>query len=144
MRDVSHKVSTLRTARARAVLKVSPSTIEAIRTNTLPKGDPLSVAKVAAVQAAKNTSLIIPYCHPMPVEYVGVEFHLDEDSIAIECEVKAVYKTGVEMEALTGCSVAALAIYDMTKAMSHNIVISNIHLVKKTGGKSDYMVEGEA
>ena len=74
MRDVSHKVSTLREATARAILKVSPGTIEQIRTNTLPKGNPLSVAKVAAIQAAKNTSTIIPYCHPIPVEFVGVDF----------------------------------------------------------------------
>ena len=143
MRDVSHKVSTLRTARARAVLKVSPSTIEAIRTNTLHKGDPLSVAKVAAVQAAKNTSLIIPYCHPMPVEYVGVEFHLDEDSIAIECEVKAVYKTGVEMEALTAASAAALTIYDMAKMVDDLMQIENCVLLSKTGGKSDYAMAAQ-
>jgi len=76
MRDVSHKVSTLRTAVAKAILRVSPSTIQQIKNNTLPKGNPLDVAKVAAIQAAKNTSQIIPYCHPMPVEFVGVEFQL--------------------------------------------------------------------
>jgi len=138
MRDVSHKVSTLREAVAKAVLRVSPSTIEQIRTNTLPKGNPLSVAKVAAIQAAKNTSTIIPYCHPIPVEFVGVEFHLDEDSIEIETTVKAVYKTGVEMEALTAASVAALTIYDMAKMVDELMQIESVTLISKKGGKSDF------
>ena len=141
MRDVSHKVSTLREAVAKAVLRVSPSTIEQIRTNTLPKGNPLSVAKVAAIQAAKNTSTIIPYCHPIPVEFVGVEFHLDEDSIEIETTVKAVYKTGVEMEALTAASVAALTIYDMAKMVDELMQIESVVLVSKKGGKSDLAPE---
>jgi len=138
MRDVSQKVSTLREAVAKAVLRVSPSTIEQIRTNTLPKGNPLSVAKVAAIQAAKNTSNIIPYCHPIPVEFVGVEFHLDEDSIEIETTVKAVYKTGVEMEALTAASVAALTIYDMAKMVDELMQIESVTLISKKGGKSDF------
>jgi len=141
MRDVSHKVSTLREAVAKAVLRVSPSTIEQIRTNTLPKGNPLSVAKVAAIQAAKNTSTIIPYCHPIPVEFVGVEFLLDEDSIEIETTVKAVYKTGVEMEALTAASVAALTIYDMAKMVDDLMQIESVTLVSKKGGKSDFEAE---
>ncbi|MBS2009368.1 MAG: bifunctional molybdenum cofactor biosynthesis protein MoaC/MoaB [Cyanobacteria bacterium SZAS TMP-1] len=139
MRDVSHKVSTLREAVAKAVLRVSPGTIEQIRTNTLPKGNPLSVAKVAAIQAAKNTSSIIPYCHPIPVEFVGVEFHLDEDSIEIETTVKAVYKTGVEMEALTAASVAALTIYDMAKMVDELMQIESVTLISKKGGKSDFV-----
>lgn len=138
MRDVSHKVNTLRTAVARATLRVSPSTIEQIHTNTLPKGNPLPVAKVAAIQAAKNTSQIIPYCHPLPVEFVGVEFRLEADKIEIEVTVKAVYKTGVEMEALTAASVAALTIYDMAKMVDDLMQIENTILVSKTGGKSDY------
>jgi molybdenum cofactor biosynthesis protein MoaC len=141
MRDVSHKVSTLREAVAKAVLRVSPGTIEQIRTNTLPKGNPLSVAKVAAIQAAKNTSTIIPYCHPIPVEFVGVEFHLDEDSIEIETTVKAVYKTGVEMEALTAASVAALTIYDMAKMVDELMQIESVTLVSKKGGKSDFATD---
>lgn len=138
MRDVSHKVSTLRTAVAKAILRVSPSTIQQIKSNTLPKGNPLDVAKVAAIQAAKNTSQIIPYCHPMPVEFVGVEFQLDEDFIEIAVTVKAVYKTGVEMEALTAASVAALTIYDMAKMVDDLMQIESVTLVSKTGGKSDY------
>jgi cyclic pyranopterin phosphate synthase len=138
MRDISQKVNTLRTAVAKAILRVSPGTIEQIRTNTLPKGNPLAVAKVAAIQAAKNTSQIIPYCHPLPVDFVGVEFILDEDHIEIEVTVKAIYKTGVEMEALTGASVAALTIYDMAKMVDDLMQIESVLLVNKTGGKSDY------
>jgi len=138
MRDISQKVSTLRTAVAKAVLRVSPSTIEQIKNNTLPKGNPLEVAKVAAIQAAKNTSQIIPYCHPLPVDYVGVEFHLDEDCIVIKVTVKAIYKTGVEMEALTAASVAALTIYDMAKMVDDLMLIEQVTLEEKRGGKSDY------
>jgi cyclic pyranopterin phosphate synthase len=138
MRDVSHKVNTLRTAVARAILKVSPATIDQIKDGTLPKGNPLEVAKVAAIQAAKNTSQIIPYCHPLPVDFVGVEFLLDDDAIAIEVKVKATYRTGVEMEALTAASVAALTIYDMAKMVDDLMQIESVTLVSKTGGKSDY------
>src|SRR5207248_7511418 len=95
----------------------SPRTIELIKKAEIPKGDPLPVAKVAAVQAAKNTSQIIPYCHPLPIDYVGVDFTIGKDHLAIDVTVKAVYKTGVEMEALTAASVAALTIYDMTKML---------------------------
>lgn len=138
MRDISAKVKTLRTATAKTVLKVSPSTIKAIKEGRIPKGDPLPVAKVAAVQAAKNTSQIIPYCHPLPIDYVGVEFDLKDNSIDIHATVKAVYKTGVEMEALTAASVAALTIYDMTKMLDEDMEISSTVLVSKTGGKSDF------
>lgn len=138
MRDISHKVNTLRVAEAKAILRVSPSTIEMIHQGKVPKGNPLDVAKVAAVQAAKNTSQIIPYCHPMPVEFVGVEFMLDEDSIAVSVTVKAIYKTGVEMEAMTAASVAALTIYDMLKMVDDLMQIESVFLVSKTGGKSDF------
>lgn len=138
MRDVSAKVKTLRTATAKSVLKVSPKTIQMIKDGQIPKGDPLPVAKVAAVQAAKNTSQIIPYCHPLPIDFVGVEFDLKNDSIEISATVKAVYKTGVEMEALTAASVAALTIYDMTKMLDEAMEISSTTLVNKTGGKSDF------
>src|SRR5579884_4283647 len=117
MRDVSAKPVTRRTATAQATLRAQPDTIRTIREGRLPKGDPLPVAKVAAVQAAKNTSQIIPYCHPLPVDFVGVEYNLTGESIEITTTVKAVYKTGVEMEALTAASVAALTIYDMTKML---------------------------
>ncbi len=138
MRDISAKTRTLRTAVARAILKVSPSTIQMILDNKIPKGDPLPVAKVAAVQAAKNTSQIIPYCHPLPVDFVGVEYNLTGECIEITTTVKAVYKTGVEMEALTAASVAALTIYDMTKMLDEQMEICSVQLISKTGGKSDF------
>lgn len=139
MRDVSRKVVTFRTAVARALLRISPSTVERIRKNELPKGDPLPVAKIAAIQAAKNTCQLIPYCHQIALEFVGVEFEISNDSIAIETTVKAANKTGVEMEALTAASVAALTIYDMVKFLDDLCEIERVYLVKKTGGKSDWM-----
>jgi cyclic pyranopterin monophosphate synthase len=139
MRDISRKITTLRTAIAQSVLRVSPATIALIRENKIPKGDPLPVAKVAAIQAAKNTSQIIPYCHPLPVDFVGVEFTIGENEIEAKVEVKAVYKTGVEMEALTGASVAALTLYDMMKMLDDEMEILGVKLVSKKGGKSDFV-----
>ncbi len=138
MRDISGKISTLRTARAQAVLKASAHTIKMLRDGQIPKGDPLPVAKVAAVQAAKNTSSIIPYCHPLPVDYVGVEFDVQETAIVTRVEVKAIYKTGVEMEALAAASVAALTLYDMMKMLDEDMAIEGVRLVEKRGGKSDF------
>lgn len=138
MRDISDKASTLRVAEARAVIRVSPETVKLIQEKKVPKGDPLEVAKVAAIQAAKNTSQIIPYCHPMPVEFVGVQFEIDEDSIQASVTVKAIYKTGVEMEAMTGASVAALTLYDMLKMVDDFMRIESVMLLSKKGGKSDF------
>lgn len=138
MKDISGKISTLRTARAEATLKASPQTIELLKGGKIPKGDPLPVAKVAAVQAAKNTSAIIPYCHPLPVDYVGCEFEIQESAIIVRVEVKAIYKTGVEMEALTAASAAALTLYDMMKMLDDEMVIDGIVLLEKRGGKSDF------
>lgn len=141
MRDVSKKIKTLRTAVAQATLKASPATIALIHNGGIPKGDPLPVAKVAAIQAAKNTSQIIPYCHPLPIEYVGVDFHLGADAIVTTVTVKAIYKTGVEMEALAAASVAALTLYDMMKMLDDEMEISGVKLLDKKGGKSDYKQE---
>jgi cyclic pyranopterin phosphate synthase len=138
MRDISHKVVSLRTAVAQAIMRVSPSTIEKIRNNEVPKGDPRPVAKVAAIQAAKNTSQIIPYCHQLALEFVGIEFLLEDETITIDATVKAAEKTGVEMEALTAASVAALTIYDMVKVFDEKCEIGSVVLLKKTGGKSDF------
>jgi cyclic pyranopterin phosphate synthase len=138
MRDVSQKTNTLRTARAVAQLRASKSTIDAIRNGQVPKGDPLPVAKIAAIQAAKNTSQIIPYCHPLPVDFVGVEFEITDDTISATTEVKAVYRTGVEMEALTAASVAALTLYDMLKMIDEDMEILGVRLLEKRGGKSDF------
>jgi cyclic pyranopterin monophosphate synthase len=138
MLDVSSKTTSLRIATALARLNLSPDTIRMIHENKIPKGNPLEVAKVAAVQAAKNTSDIIPYCHPMPVDFVGVEFEFGEHWVDIRTTVKAVYKTGVEMEALTAASVAALTLYDMMKMLDESMSIAEVKLMKKTGGTSDF------
>jgi molybdenum cofactor biosynthesis protein MoaC len=138
MRDISQKTRTLRTAIATARLYLTPHTITLIQQNEIPKGNPLEVAKVAAVQAAKRTSDIIPYCHPLPIDHVGVEFTFGERWIEVTTTVKAIYKTGVEMEALTAASVAALTMYDMMKMVDEEMSIGEVRLVKKTGGKSDF------
>ena len=137
MKDISDKNATQRRARAQAVLHMQPATIQALRDGTLPKGDPLPVAKVAAIQAAKNTSQIIPYCHPLQLEHVGVTFDIGTDSVTATVEVAAHYKTGVEMEALTAASIAVLTIYDMTKGVDPDMRIDGHRLLLKTGGKSD-------
>jgi cyclic pyranopterin phosphate synthase len=142
MRDISEKQITQRTATARAIVRARESTIDMIRQGKTPKGDPLPVAKIAAVYAAKNTGQLIPYCHPLPIDFADCRFAVGKDSIEITTEVKATYKTGVEMEALTAASVAALTIYDMLKMVDTSIEIESISLLKKTGGKSDYHKTG--
>ena len=137
MRDVSHKSNTLRTAIATATVRTTPEAVRRVRSGDLPKGDPLPVAKVAAVQAAKATPTLIPYCHPVPVEFVGVDYDFSDDCVFIRTEVKAVYKTGVEMEALVAAAAAALNIYDILKQVEDDIEITDIRLVEKKGGKSD-------
>ena len=138
MRDVSHKVDTLRTATAAATLRASPATVEMIRTGNLPKGDALTVAKVAGIQAAKSTAALIPYCHPIPIDFVEVRFDFEDGAVEVVATVKAIYRTGVEMEALTAASIAALTLYDMTKMIDEEVVIESVRLVEKRGGKSDF------
>ena len=138
MRDISKKIKTLRIAGAQATLTVSARTISLIKRGEIPKGDPLEVSKVAAVQAAKNTSQILPYCHPLPVDFVGVEFDLGEESITVTTTVKAIHRTGVEMEALTAASVAALNLYDMLKMLDRDMEITGVKLLSKKGGKTDF------
>ncbi|MEI7553244.1 MAG: bifunctional molybdenum cofactor biosynthesis protein MoaC/MoaB [Verrucomicrobiota bacterium] len=138
MRDVSTKNFTLRTATARAVLTAAPATLALLRAGQIPKGDPLPVAKVAAIQAAKLTPQLIPYCHSVPLDHVQVDFTLGADRIEAVVQVKAVYRTGVEMEALTAAAAAALTLYDMLKMLDETMRISAIELLAKTGGKSNY------
>lgn len=138
MKDISDKNVTNRKAIAQAVLHMKPDTVTQLREGRLPKGDPLPVAKVAAIQAAKNTSQIIPYCHPLQLEHVRVNFDVADDRITATVEVGAHYKTGVEMEALTAASAAVLTIYDMTKGVDPDMRITDHYLLEKTGGKSDY------
>lgn len=139
MRDVSSKPNTLRIAKASAVLRCSPSTIAAINAGNVPKADPLGVARIAGVQAAKNTSLLIPYCHQVPLDAVQVEIALETSSIIVTAEVKAVWKTGVEMEALVAASTSALTLYDMLKIIDDGMEIASVQLLEKKGGKSDYL-----
>lgn len=138
MKDVSHKIKTARSARAQAVLTLRQQTVKLLREGQLPKGDPIPVARVAAIQAAKNASQIIPYCHPIPLDFVGCSFEIGESTIVVTTEVKAVFKTGVEMEALAAASVAALTLYDMLKPVDETMTIGDVRLVEKLGGKSDF------
>ena len=134
MVDVSGKLSTKRTATARARLRMSPEVIQALPQNK--KGDALQVARIAGIQAAKKTSELIPLCHPIPLSHVNLEFEIGARSIDITATAATTAQTGVEMEAMTAASVAALTIYDMTKAIDKGIEIRDIYLLEKTGGKS--------
>jgi cyclic pyranopterin monophosphate synthase len=136
--DISRKITTLRIATAEAILRISADTLARIAAGTIPKGNPYEVAKVAAAQAAKNTSDIIPYCHPLPIEFVGVDYVDEPGHIRIQVTVKAIHKTGVEMEALTAATVAALTIYDMCKFCDETMAIESVRLLEKRGGKSDF------
>ena len=138
MRDVSFKTTTRRCATARAVLTAEPATIAAIREGKIPKGDPLPVAKVAAVMAAKKTVDWIPYCHPIPIEFVDVRFELGTDRVTVDVEVVSIAKTGVEMEAMTAAAAAALNLYDMLKMIDESMEIQSVSLLEKKGGKSDF------
>lgn len=145
MVDVSDKEITKRTATAVGTIRLSRECFEKVKEGSVKKGDVLAVARVAGIMAAKNTSNLIPLCHILPLTGVEIEFRLLEDLFAIEacCRVKTVGKTGVEMEALTGVNIALLTIYDMCKAISKDMVMEQIHLLEKHGGKSgDYFYEG--
>ncbi|MEW6357375.1 MAG: cyclic pyranopterin monophosphate synthase MoaC [Planctomycetota bacterium] len=136
MVDVSGKRSTVRRAMARARVRMKPSTRRQIRRSEIEKGDVLSAARIAGIMAAKNTPSIIPLCHPLPLSSVTVEFRDEGDScICITAKAKVTAQTGVEMEALTAATVAALTIYDMCKAVDRGMVIEDVCLVEKSGGK---------
>jgi cyclic pyranopterin monophosphate synthase len=137
MVDVSAKRPTRRTAEASAWVEMSPRVMQALPRN--PKGDPLEVARIAGIQAAKRTAELIPLCHPVPVTHVDVQMNVCENGVRISATAGTTAVTGVEMEALTAASVAALTIYDMCKALDKGIAIREIVLERKTGGKSgDY------
>jgi molybdenum cofactor biosynthesis protein MoaC len=139
MNDITHKINTLRIAIAEAnVLLGSEATAEAIRTQSVPKGNVFEFARAAALLAVKNTSNVIPDCHPLPVESCKVTSELQGLNIVIQVEVKTIYRTGVEVEAMHGASIAALTMYDMLKPIDKNIEIQNIKLLHKKGGKSDF------
>ena len=139
MVDVSEKAPTCRTAAAEATVLCAPETVDAIRSGGLKKGDVLAVAQVAGIQAAKHTWELIPLCHPLALTGVDIAFELTETAVKIRAAVRCTGPTGVEMEALTAASAAALTVYDMCKALQKDMVITDIRLLKKTGGKSgDY------
>ena len=140
MVDVSDKPATRREAHASAFVALSPEVLRALPQN--PKGNPLEVARIAGIQAAKRTSDLIPMCHPLPLSLVDVQAAIAADGIEIRAVAATTAGTGVEMEALTAASIAALTIYDMCKALDKGIVIREIRLERKTGGKSgDYVGE---
>ena len=136
MVDVGPKESTHRRAFARGKIFMAPTTADAISAQSLKKGDVLGVARIAGIQAAKKTSDIIPLCHPLMLSSISVNFEVCSDHVAIQAEVEVLGPTGVEMEALHACSAAALTIYDMCKAIDKSMVIGEIALWEKTGGKS--------
>ena len=140
MVDVSAKQESLRIAIAKGTVTMLPATLALIEGNAIAKGDVLATARIAGIMAAKRTAELIPLCHPLAISHIAVDLIIDKSisAIKIEASVRSTGKTGVEMEALTAVSVAALTIYDMAKAVDRAMVISNIRLYEKSGGKSDY------
>jgi cyclic pyranopterin phosphate synthase len=136
MVDVTGKSETVRVARAEAFVEMSPSTVKLLRDKAMPKGDPLEVARIAGVQAGKKTSELIPLCHPLPLTHLDISIEVLDSGARIESTALTKAETGVEMEALTAASVAALTIYDMCKAVEKGISIGPVRLLEKTGGKS--------
>ena len=136
MVDVSSKQPTERTATAEGFLRLSPEHLGAL--DSLPKGDPFTVAKVGAILAAKRTDELIPLCHTLPLSHVDVSFAVQDGGVSIRATAKTNARTGVEMEALTAVSAAALILFDMLKAVGSNMIIESVRLVEKTGGKRDW------
>jgi len=142
MVDVSQKAETVRTAIARGEVRMKSETFELIRSGLMKKGDVLTVAQIAGIQAAKRTAELIPLCHPLPLTSIAVTLDLEDSlpGVVISATVKVTGKTGVEMEALTAVSVAALTIYDMAKAVEKTMCIQNIRLIEKHGGQSGAII----
>ena len=144
MVDVGGKAATERRAVARARLRMSPATAEAIVERGVPKGDVLATARIAGIQAAKRTGELIPLCHPLPLTYVGVEADVAvaDGTVTIVAEARTTAQTGVEMEALTAATVAALTVYDMVKGLERGVEVTEVALLEKTGGKEDWRRPG--
>ena len=136
MVDVSEKVPTAREAIARAYIAMSAEALRLVRSGATKKGDPLETARLAGIMAAKQTASLIPLCHPLPISHADVQITPSRGGYEIEARVRTTAATGVEMEALTAVSVAALTVYDMVKAVDKGMVIGEIRLIEKTGGKS--------
>jgi cyclic pyranopterin phosphate synthase len=141
MVDVGDKAVTDRRAVAQAVVRMSPATAAAVARGDAPKGDVVSTARIAGIQAAKRTAELIPLCHPLPLSFVDVRLEVGEDRVAIEAEARTSGQTGVEMEAMTAASVAALTVYDMVKGIERGVEITEVALLEKTGGKHDWRRE---
>ena len=138
MVDVGGKETTDRRAVASAVVRMSAETARAIRNGDAPKGDVIGTARLAGIQAAKRTAELIPLCHPLPLSFVDVRIEVGDTEVAIEAEARTSAQTGVEMEALTAASVAALTVYDMVKGIERGVEIGEIKLLEKTGGREDW------
>jgi cyclic pyranopterin phosphate synthase len=138
MVDVGGKQVSDRRAVARAVVRMAAATAELVRSGSGPKGDVVAVARIAGIQAAKRTAELIPLCHPLPLSFVDVRIEVGAESVEVEAEARTSSQTGVEMEALTAASVAALTVYDMVKGVERGVAIERVELVEKTGGKSDW------
>jgi molybdenum cofactor biosynthesis protein MoaC len=139
MVDITHKSNTLRVATAQAIVRVSkPETIAAIKNDTVPKGNVFAMSKAAGLLGIKRTPDLLPDCHPLPIEFAGIEYDINDLEITVTCTIKTIYKTGVEVEAMHGASVVALNMYDMLKPIDKGIEIHSIKLLHKKGGKSDF------
>jgi len=139
MVDITNKTNTLRIATAQAIVKVSKQeTIDAINNDTVPKGNVFAMSKAAGLLGVKKTPELLPDCHPMPIEFTGIEYEINELKITVKVTVKTIYKTGAEVEAMHGASLVALNMYDMLKPIDKGIEIQNIKLLSKKGGKSDF------
>ncbi|MEW5758975.1 MAG: cyclic pyranopterin monophosphate synthase MoaC [Candidatus Omnitrophota bacterium] len=141
MIDITNKKETKRLAIASAAIYAGKNTIAKVKTGRLVKGDALITAKTAAILAVKKTQNLIPMCHPVKTNFIGINYKFNNDSIQIYCCVRGSDKTGFEMEALTGVSICALTIYDMAKSIDNKMVISDIRLIKKSGGKRDFSLK---
>jgi cyclic pyranopterin monophosphate synthase len=146
MVDVAAKAETHRVARARGSIRMQAATLELIASGQASKGDVIGIARIAAIQATKRTAELIPLCHPLPLTRVSVEFEIDALASAVHCVVQAetLGRTGVEMEALTAVQVGLLTVYDMCKAVDRGMVIGDIHLLEKSGGRSGHWMAPEA
>jgi len=141
MVDVGGKDVTERRAVARAVVRMAPETAAAVARGDAPKGDVVGTARIAGIQAAKRTSELIPLCHPLPLSFVDVRIEVRDDRVEIETEARTSGQTGVEMEALTAASVAALTVYDMVKGIERGVEITEVVLLEKSGGRHDWRRE---
>ena len=141
MFDVGAKPDSYRTAQAKAVVNINANTAVLIGLGKSPKGDIVEAAKIAATSGAKKTSDLIPYCHPIPLDHIGVQVSVKSQSIEVEVEVKSIWKTGVEMEALSGACIGALTVYDMLKPIDDSLFISSVKLVQKSGGIGEFAIK---